>query len=86
MNGGAAVGVQGDEERRKNTALGATSADGLGVRDIFPQLHKLFPVRRKSVIHVKLESGTWSWESLSCSRAGMMVLNAELESTNRILA
>src|SRR4029434_11313041 len=37
---------------------------------------------RKSVIHWQVESGTLSWESLSCSRAGMMVLKAELKSTN----
>ena len=29
VTGGAAVGVQGEEQRRKNTALGGTSADGL---------------------------------------------------------
>ncbi|XP_071378770.1 scavenger receptor cysteine-rich domain-containing protein DMBT1-like [Centroberyx affinis] len=43
-------------------------------------------VQRKSVIHLQVESGTLSWDSLSCSRAGMIVLKAELKSTNRILA
>lgn len=32
-----------------------------------------------------VESGTCNWESLSCSRNEMIVLNAELKSTNRIL-
>ena len=32
---------------RKDAALGGTGADGLRVRDIFPQLHVLSPVRQK---------------------------------------
>ncbi|CAB1422356.1 unnamed protein product [Pleuronectes platessa] len=41
-------------------------------------------VYRKSVIHLQVESGTLSRESFSCSRFGMIVLKAELKSTNRI--
>jgi len=55
MTGGAAVrvqgeeqrrknGVQGEEQRRKNVALRGTGADGLEVRDMFPQVHMLLPV------------------------------------------
>ena len=36
--------------------------------------------------HASPASGTCSWESLSCSRAGMTVLKAELKPTIRILA
>ena len=42
MTGDAAVGVQGEEQRRKNTVLRGTG--GLKDRDMFPQLHVLFPV------------------------------------------
>ncbi|XP_076606379.1 uncharacterized protein LOC143332620 [Chaetodon auriga] len=38
---------EGEEQRRKNTALGGSSADGLCVGDVFPQLHALFPVRQE---------------------------------------
>ena len=89
MTGGAAVGVLGEEKWRKDAALRGTGADGLGVRDVLPQHHVLLPVRQEvsdppagGVRHVQ----TYSWESLSCNRAGMMVLKAELKSTNRILA
>src|SRR4029434_7994090 len=44
----------------------------------FPSLTCCLLLDRKSVIHLQVESGTLSWESLSCSRAGMMVLKAEL--------
>ena len=63
MTGGAAVRVQGEEQRRKNAALRGTGADGLKVRDMFPQFHVLPPVGQ-SVIHLQLESGTLTWESL----------------------
>ncbi len=36
---GAAVGVQGEEQREKDTVLGGSGADGPGVRDMLPQLH-----------------------------------------------
>ncbi|KAF7643464.1 hypothetical protein LDENG_00239040 [Lucifuga dentata] len=71
MTGGAAVGVQGEEQRRKDSETCLPSLTCCQLSD------------RKSVIHLQVESG--SWESLSCSRAGMIVLNAELKSTNRIL-
>lgn len=48
MTGGAAVGVQGAEQRRKDAALRGTGADGLGARDMFPQLHVLLPVIQKA--------------------------------------
>jgi len=44
VTGGAAVGAQGEEQRGKNAALRGTSADGPGVRDVFPQPHLLLPV------------------------------------------
>ncbi len=34
VTGGAAVGVQGEEQRGKNAALRGTSADGPGVREL----------------------------------------------------
>ncbi len=40
---------------------------------------------RKSVIHLQVESGMFSWESLSFSTARMIVLKAKLKSTDRIL-
>jgi len=83
MTGDAAVGVQGEEQRRKNTALGGTSAES---EMCFPSSICCFLSDRKSVIHLQVESGTLSWESFSSSRAGMIVLKAELKSTNRILA
>ncbi len=57
--------------------------NGARVRDMFPQLHMLPLSDRKSVIHLHVE---FSWESLSCCRAGIMMLKAEPKSTNRILA
>ena len=47
MTCGAAVGVQGEEKWRKDAVLRGTSADGLGVRDEFVQLHVLLPVRQE---------------------------------------
>ncbi len=41
---------------------------------------------RKLVIHWQMKVGTESWVSLSERRSGMMVLKAELKSTNNILA
>ena len=38
------------------------------------------------MIHLQVDSGTCSRASFSCSRAGLIVLKAELKSTNRILA
>jgi len=55
----------------------------------FPSLTCCFLLDRKSVIHLQVDSGMLSWESLSCSRAGLIVLNVlktELKSRNRILA
>ena len=45
VTGGATVSVRGEKQGRKNTALGGSSADGLGFRDMFPQLHMLLLVR-----------------------------------------
>ncbi len=47
MKGGAAVGVQGEEQRGENAALRGTGADGPRVRDMFSQLYKLPPVRQE---------------------------------------
>lgn len=44
---GAAIGVQGEEQRGKDMALGGTGADGSGVRDVFSQLHVLLPHRQE---------------------------------------
>lgn len=41
---------------------------------------------RKLVIHSQIDMGTESWCSLVWSIAGMMVLNAAVKSTKRILA
>ena len=47
MTGGAAVRVQGEEQRRKNAGLRGTGADGLEVGDMFPQFHMLLPIRQE---------------------------------------
>lgn len=47
MVGGAAVVLQGEEQRRKNTALRGASADGPRVRDILPQPHILLPAHQE---------------------------------------
>lgn len=80
---GAAVGVQEEEQKRKNTALMKAGADGRGVRDFLPQTHMSV---RKSVIHLQMVTGMFIWESLPWRRYGRMVLKAELKSTSRILA
>ena len=76
------------EQGRKNAALGGSSADGLGFRDMFPQLHALLPIRQEvydppagGVGHMELVELVLkqSWEDGVGSRA-------ELKSTNRILA
>lgn len=36
MTKGAAVGVQGEDRRRKDTALGGSSADGQRIGDVSP--------------------------------------------------
>ena len=82
VTGGAAVGEQGEEQRGKNAALWGTGADGSRVRNVFPQLHMLLPVRQEicnppagGVRHMQLGELVLQ----------MMVLKAELKS-NRILA
>ena len=50
MTGGAAVGVQGEEQREKDTALRGSGADG---PDLCSQLNA-------SVIHLQVESDTLS--------------------------
>ena len=45
VTGGAAVGIQREEQRGKNTALGGT--DGPGYRYVFSQPHVLPPVRQE---------------------------------------
>ena len=47
LTGGAAVSVQGEEERRKDAALRRSGADGPGVRDLCSQLNALLPVRQE---------------------------------------
>ena len=61
MTGCAAVGVQGEQQRRKDATLGGSSADGLGVRDMLPQPHELPSVSQEvrnppahGVRHIKL--------------------------------
>lgn len=43
MGGAAAVGVEGQEQRSKNTALRGTGADG----SVFSQFYPLLPVRQE---------------------------------------
>lgn len=57
-----------------------------GSEACLPSFTYCFLSLRKSVIHLQMELGTLSLRSLSCSRAGMMVLKAKLKSTNKILA
>uniref|UniRef100_A0A8C6KC52 L1 transposable element RRM domain-containing protein n=1 Tax=Nothobranchius furzeri TaxID=105023 RepID=A0A8C6KC52_NOTFU len=52
----------------------------------FPSLTCCFLSVRKSVIHLQMGSGTFIWDILSWRRSGRIVLNAELKSTNNILA
>ena len=47
VTGGATVDVQGDEQGRKNAALGRFGADGLGFRNMYPQIHTLLLVRQE---------------------------------------
>ena len=47
MTGATAVGVQGEEQGRKNAALRGSGADGQAVGDVLPQLHMLLPVRQE---------------------------------------
>ncbi len=47
MTGGAAVGIQGEEQGGKNAALRGTSTDGPRIRDMFPQLQMLPSVRQE---------------------------------------
>lgn len=49
---------------------------------VFSQLHVLRPFGQE----VSDPLDTFNWESLSCSGSGMMLFNAELKSTNNILA
>lgn len=53
---------------------------------ISPSLTCCFLSVRKFVIHWQVVAGTVSWVSLVRRTSGMMVLNAELKSTNSILA
>ncbi len=39
MTGGATVGIQGEEQRGKDAALGGTGAHGPGVRHVSPATH-----------------------------------------------
>ena len=57
-----------------------------GSETCFPSFTHCLLSDRKSVIHLQIESGKLSCEILSWSRAGIMVLNAELKSTNMIVA
>ena len=50
VTGGAAVGVQGEEQRRKNTALGGSGTDSLCIGDVFSQLTHCFLSDRKSEV------------------------------------
>ncbi len=68
MTGGSAVCVQGEEQRGKNASLRGTGADGPRVRDMFPSFTCCLLSDRKSVIHLQVESGMFSWESVSYSR------------------
>lgn len=62
----------------KERCLKGASADGPGVEDMFSQLNVLLPVRQEVCDPLQVESGTLCRESLSCSRAGMTVLKAEV--------
>jgi len=60
VTGGAAVGVQREEQRGKNTALGGTGADGPRGKDVFPNLTCCFLSDRKSMIHLHVDLGMCS--------------------------
>lgn len=62
--------VTGDDRGR------GSCTDGPGSETCFPILMDCRLPVRKSVIHLHRGSGTFSWESFSLSRAGMIVLKA----------
>ncbi len=76
--------VEGEEQWGENTALRGASADGESTG--LPSLINCCLSVQKLVIHWQMEVGTDSCVSLSVRRSGMMVLKAELKSTNKILA
>ena len=65
MTGSAAVGVQGEEQRGKDAALRRSGADGPRDKDLCSHFNVLLLSDRKYVIHLQVESGTFSWESFS---------------------
>ncbi len=79
----AVIRVQGEEQWGENTALRSSSADRTGAGWEFSQPHYLLLSVRTLLIQWQMEVGTESCVSLWVS--GMMVLKAELKSTNRIL-
>ncbi len=80
----AVIGVEGEEQWGENTALRGASADGEST-GLSSLINCCLSVR-KLVIHWQMEVGT-DCVSLSVRRrSGMMVLKAELKSTNKILA
>ncbi len=81
----AVIGVQGEEQWGENTSMRSSSADRTGAGCVFSQPHCCLSVR-KLVIHWRTEVGMESWVSLGRRRFGMIVLKAELKSTNWILS
>ncbi len=83
MTGGAAVGIQEEEQRRKKTLPWGDPVPLVHESETcLPSFMCCLLSDRTSVIHLHVESGMISWESFSCSRAGIMVL----KSTKKILA
>ncbi len=77
----AVIRVQGEEQWGENTALRGTSVGGVAVLS----LTSCWLSVRKLVIHWQIVLETESWVSLGWRSVAMLVLKAELKSTNMIL-
>ncbi len=80
----AVIRVQGEEQWGENTALRSSSADLTGAGWEFSQPHYLLPVCQEANDPLT-DGGGDGRVSLFWRVSGMMVLKAELKSTNRIL-
>lgn len=73
-------GVQREMER--GHSLGGIGCWGSGSQWCFP----CFTLLSDRTLHLQVESGMLSWESLFCRRVRLIVLKAELKSAVRILS